>query len=268
MKNSITVDAVKCIHCGACIRNCIVRCLEFDAEKIPRYIDDGDKVCVACQHCMAICPKGALSFGGKNPADSDAVGYGNSEELLRLMKSRRSVRFFRKQDVPTETIAKLVNMLAYPPKGGNADSLHFTIVGTTEKMQAIKKFTYDTIQAVDDASPVIEFCRDNYSRGLDFIYRDAPAMIAVSVDKFKAVTGCENADPIIALSYLELYAQSLGLGTLWSDCTVSVLNELPAVKALLKIPDGCELNYTMLLGLPAIKYHRTVQREPANVNII
>lgn len=265
---SITVDAAKCIHCGMCVRDCIVGCLAFDAEKIPRYIDGGEKICVACQHCMAICPKGALSFGGKNPADSDVATYGNSEELLRLIKSRRSVRAFKKQDVPAELLKKLVDMLAYPPKGGNVDSLHFSIVGTAEKMRAIEKLTYDTIRAIEKGSPVIEFCRDNYNKGIDFVYRGAPSMVAVSVNKSKAIAGCENADPIIALSYLELYAQSLGLGTLWTDAALSVANELPAVKAMLEIPDGFELNYIMLLGLPAVKYQRTVQREPANVQII
>lgn len=268
MTKSITVDASKCIHCGMCIRDCIVNCIQFDAEKIPSYVEGGDKICVGCQHCMAICPKGALSFGGKNPADSDVAGYGNSDELLRLIKSRRSVRFFKKQDVPPEKLSKLVDMLAFPPKGGNVDSLHFSIIGTAEKMRAIEKLTYETIKSIPQGSPVIEFCRDNYNKGVDFIYRGAPSLVAVSVDKSKAISGCENADPIIALSYLELYAQSLGLGTLWTDAALSVANELPTVKAMLEIPAGYELNYIMLLGVPAVKYSRTVQREPANVNII
>ncbi len=268
MIKSITVDAGKCIHCGKCIRDCIVNCIEFDTEKLPRYVEGGENICVGCQHCMAICPKGALSFGGKNPDDSDAAAYGNSDDLLRLMKSRRSVRFFKKQDVPSEKLNKLVDMLAFPPKGGNVDSLHFSIVGTADKMRAIEKVTYDTIRAIDKGSPVIEFCRDNYNKGIDFIYRGAPSMVAVSVDKSKAIAGCENADPIIALSYLELYAQSLGLGTLWTDAALSVANELPEVKAMLEIPDGYDLNYIMLLGVPAVKYSRTVQREPANVKII
>lgn len=268
MIKSITVDENKCIHCGMCVRDCIVQCIQFDAKKIPRYVEGGDKICVACQHCMAICPKGALSFGGKNPADSDAAGYGNSEDLLRLIKSRRSFRFFQKQDIPPEKLSKIADMLAFPPKGGNVDSLHFSIVGTAEKMRAIEKLTYETIAAIPQGSPVIEFCRDNYNKGIDFIYRGAPSLVAVSVNKAKAIPGCENADPIIALSYLELYAQSLGLGTLWTDAALSVLNELPEVKAMLEIPADYELNYVMLLGVPAIKYKRTVQREPANVQII
>lgn len=268
MIKRITVDSGMCIRCGMCIKDCIVQCLEFDADKIPRYVEDGKDMCVACQHCMAICPKGALSFGNKNPYASEIVSYGNSEDLLRLIKSRRSFRFFQKQDIPPEKLSKIVDMLAYPPKGGNADSLHFSIVATAEKMRAIEKFTYDTINAIENPSPVIESCRNCYNNGIDFIYRGAAALVAVSVDKSKAIAGCENADPIIALSYLDLYAQSLELGTLWTDATVSVMKELPEVRSLLEIPDECELNYVMLLGVPAIKYRRTVQREPANVTMI
>ncbi len=268
MIKSLTIDKDTCTHCGMCLRECVVGCIAFNSEQIPGYIQDGEKMCVGCQHCFAVCPTGALSFAGKNPADSLKVSYGDSEQLLRLIKSRRSVRFFKQEDVPSEKISMLTEMLAYPPKGGNADSLHYTIVGTIEKMQTIKNFTYDTIQAMEKGSPIIEFCRDNFNKGIDFIYRSAPSMVAVSVNKSKAIAGCENADPIIALSYLDLYAQSIGLGTLWSDCTLMVMKELPEVRAMLKIPEGYELNYTLLLGIPSVKYQRTVQREAANVKIL
>lgn len=268
MIKSITVDAGMCIHCGMCIHDCIVQCLQFDAEKIPHYIEGGEELCVGCQHCMAICPKSALSFGGKNPYESDIADYGNSEDLLRLIKSRRSFRFFQKQDVPPDKLSKIVDMLAYPPKGGNADSLHFSIVGTAEKMRAIEKLTYDTMKSIENASSLIELCLNCYNNGTEFIYRGASMLVAVSVNNANVIAGCENADPIIALSYLDLYAQSLGLGTLWSDVAVSVFKELPEIRALLEIPADCELNYIMLLGVPAIKYKRTVQREPANVTII
>ena len=268
MKKSITIDKNKCIHCGMCLKDCIVNCLEFDEEKFPQYVDGGEKICIACQHCMAICPKGALSFGGKNPDDSEPINFCKSEDLLNLIKGRRSFRFYQEKDIPQEKISKLIEMLAYPPKGGNVDDLHFSIVGTAEKMREIKKFTYDKILSMKNPSSTINFCRESYKNGKDFIYRGASSMIAVSVDKSKAIAGCENADPIIALSYFELYAQSLGLGTVWSDATLTVCQEIPEVRALLEIPENFTLNYIILLGVPAVKYKRTVQRDAANVKII
>ena len=58
MQKSITIDKNKCIHCGKC----------------------------GCQHCMATCPVDALSFGGKNPAESELVDNWNGDDLLKLIK--------------------------------------------------------------------------------------------------------------------------------------------------------------------------------------
>lgn len=268
MKKSIAVDEQKCIHCGMCIKDCIVNCLEFDENKFPKYAKDGEKICVGCQHCMAICPKGALSFGGKNPENSESINFCKSEDLLNLIKSRRSFRSFQEKDVPQEKITKLIEMLAYPPKGGNIDDLYFSIVGTAKKMREIEKFTYDKIFSMQTDSRIINICKETYKNGNDLIFRGASSMIAVSVDNTKAIAGCENADPIIALSYFELYAQSLGLGTVWSDATLTVFQEIPEVRAFLEIPENFTLNYIILFGIPKIKYSRTVQRELSNVKII
>ena len=146
--------------------------------------------------------------------------------------------------------------------------MHFSIVGTAEKMREIIKVTYEKVCESNRDSTVIKFAKDGYNKGKDIVYRGAPSMITVSVDKSKAIAGCENADPIIALSYLDLYAQSLGLGTLWCDAALTIAQEIPEVKALLEIPENYTLNYIMLLGVPNVKYQRTVQREPANVKII
>ena len=93
MQKTIAVDASKCVHCGMCIQDCVLGIIEFDDNEIPQHTSGGSQQCVACQHCMAVCPTGALSFGGKDPETSYSVGFGNSDDLLRLMQSRRRVRF-------------------------------------------------------------------------------------------------------------------------------------------------------------------------------
>ena len=266
MERKITINQSKCIHCGLCIKDCMMSCLEFSEEDFPRYKQGMDAQCVGCQHCMAICPVGALSFGGLAPDASEATAYGDSDELLRLIKSRRSVRFFRREDVPSEKIAKLREMLAYTPKGGNVDCLHFTIVGTRSKMEEISKIAYDA--AEKSSSPMMKFCTESKARGIDIIYRDAPSMLIASIDLKKAVAGCETVDPIIALSYADLYAQSLGLGTLWDDCAVFAAKELPQLLEAYQIPEGYTLSFVLLLGVPAVRYRWTVQKTLENITIL
>ena len=266
MERSITTNQGKCLHCGLCVKDCMLSCLELGEGKIPQYKTGMRESCVGCQHCMAICPTGALSFGGLNPDHSEPVGYGSAEDLLRLIKSRRSVRYFRSDDIPQETLEKLREMLAYTPKGGNVDCLHFSIVGTRAKMEQIAQIAY--AEAAKSTSPMMQFCTKRKNDGVDIIYRNAPSMLIAAIDLRKAIAGCETVDPIIALSYADLYAQSLCLGTLWDDCAVFAGKELPPVLEAYRIPAGYTLSFVLLLGKPAVKYQRTVQKPPDNSTII
>ena len=93
--NTINIDKEKCIHCGLCISDCVSKCISFDDEKFPKM--DDESRCLQCQHCLAICPTGALSFNGRNPENSESVNY---DDLLTLIKSRRSVRQYKDEEIP------------------------------------------------------------------------------------------------------------------------------------------------------------------------
>lgn len=268
MLKKITVDKERCIHCGMCLKDCIVGVLEFDENKHPKYKEGGADNCVACQHCMAICPTGALSFGDKNPDTSMEVGYADSEEFLRLIKSRRSIRHYKNENVPKDKLDKIARMLLYPPTGGNRDNLHFSIVETKEKMEEIRRVSYDLIISSKTYNPVFEIAKSAWQSGNDIIYRGATSMIAVAIDKGNTTPGCETADPIIALSYADLYAQSLGLGTVWCDFALTIANLIPEVYSLLEIPENYTLDYILLLGVPNIKYKRTTQPERFSIKFL
>ena len=268
MRKSITIDKENCIHCGLCIKDCVISIIEFDDEKIPQYKHGNENACVGCQHCMAICPTGALSFGGKKSQNSSPVGFGKSEDMLQLIKSRRSIRFYKNENVPTEKLHNLIEMLPFIPTGGNADNLHFSIVATKEKMDSIREITYNKIMSIENPSKFQVAARNAFVEGKDIVYRGATSMIAVAIDKDKTIDGCETADPIIALSYFELYAQSMGLGTLWCDMAVTIANQIQDVYSLLEIPKSYTLNYIMLFGTPSIKYSRTIQPEMFNIKLL
>ncbi len=47
-----------------------------------------------------------------------------------------------------------------------------------------------------------------------------------------------------------------------------MLGHIPEALALLEIPEGYSLNYVLLLGEPAVKYQRTVQKTAAGIKIV
>lgn len=168
-------------------------------------------------------------------------------------------------------IEKLKDMLAYPPTGVNAPSLRFSIIATRQKMDELRKITYDCLESIPADSP-LAFLKDmadkSLQAGRDLVYRGAPALVIVSVDEKKAAETCKNADPIIALSYLELYAASLGLGTVWDGFAVALAQHFPKIEAQFHIPKHCQLCFVMALGIPAVAYARTPQLKTDNVEII
>ena len=156
---------------------------KYTFEKLPAYTEDGKERCLACQHCMMICPKGALSFGGLNPEESSEVVHGNSDDMLGIIKSRRSVRSYKKAAVPEEKVEKIKEMLAYPPTGGNMPNLHFSIVGSPEKMDEIRRATYDAVSNLTEDSPMFQmkaFLEGSLAMGNDMVYRGAPSMVVAA----------------------------------------------------------------------------------------
>ena len=271
MDRTITVDKEKCIHCGLCIRDCFIGCLGFNGENIPGYLPGMEQNCAGCQHCMSVCPKGALSFGGLNPDEMQKTVFADPDDMLGMIKSRRSVRSYKQKNVPMEMIEKIKDMLSYPPTGGNIDNLHFTIVGTKEKMDEIRRTTYNAFSALTPDSPLYQlkgFVEASMAAGKDIVYAGASAMIVAAVHKTMFAPGCDTVDPIIALSYFELYAASLGLGTLWDDFAVTIANAIPEVYEKLEIPEDYKLAFILPFGEPAVKYPRVPEKNTHSIKVI
>ena len=97
-----------------------------------------------------------------------------------------------------------------------------------------------------------------FEQGEDVIFRGAPHMILVS-SNIKSPGA--NVDPIIALSYIELYAQSLGIGTCWCGFGQTCYKLMPKLSEMINVPDGYKPVYAMLIGYPAVKYQRNIIAE-------
>ena len=263
------IDEEKCINCGLCAKDCIMGCITFGEDKKPSMTYPNG--CIKCQHCLAICPVGAISILDKTSDNSDKIYVQNPDMILNLIKSRRSNRLYKKENVCKDDINKLKEMLAFVPTGCNFNGLHYSFIEDIEVMNDFRKHVNEKILNALTKKPIkavverFAMFKKFLLEGDDVLFRGAPHMIVVS-NSIKAP--CVKEDPIIALSYFELYAQSLGLGTCWCGLVQGALMLFPELSEYLEIPEGYQPSYVMLFGQKEANYQRTTQPNLASITTV
>ncbi len=233
-----------------------------------------EAACYRCQHCLAVCPQGAVSIFGLEPEDSLRLEgpWTDPDGLERLMKGRRTVRRYRQDNVSPAVIQRLLDVAWHAPTGLNTQPVLFTVIDDREKMAAFRAEVLAGLTRLVREGTMREddffagFPRQWQERGNDVLFRGAPHMVVASApaDGVSPVPDC-----FIALTYLELFAASLGLGTVWSGMAKNVIdNLLPKMRTKLGIPENHTIGFVLVFGYPHVHYARTVQRGPANVKVV
>lgn len=253
----IQINQSKCIGCGLCIKDCVSGTLEMQngkaAVKPTR--------CIECGHCFAICSSGAVSMPGYDTADCGSfvsMEKIDSKTLLAAMKSRRTIRQFKDLPVEQEKIDMILEAGRYCPTGVNAQNVAYTILGSRQdeiEAQCIALFR----KGQKAASPLSKFVR-NAAIDDHFLFKGAPLVIVVS--STSDVSAC------LASSYMELMAESLGLGVLYSGFFVAGAKLSRKVKKLLALPPKYKPVTCMVIGYPDVHYQRTVPRKPLKSNTL
>jgi nitroreductase len=139
-------------------------------------------------------------------------------ELLEAIEGRRSVRAFKKQNVPEKTVEKLIDAASWAPSAGNVQPWEFVIVRGPAVKRKLAQAALD--QAfVEEAPVVIVVCADEKRSLMDYGPRGKTLYCL--------------QDTAAAIQNILLTAHSLGLGTCW----VGAFNESEAREAV-NAPEG------------------------------
>ena len=267
MSSLFEVDESKCVKCGACVRDCAFRALKSADDGTPKMAYP-DK-CMRCQHCLAICPVGAVTFDGRKPEDSVPVkdlSLPTLDEVENWMRARRSMRRFASEDVDRATLDRILASLGNAPTGCNARSLTFTCFPTRS---ATDRFRAGFISAIEQhrdgtrllprwlAIPAIKLRKG----GEDMFFRGASGILIVSSDETSPGVTTPREDVTIACAHFEMLANAAGIATCWCGFLNLVQKEVPEIlEATVGIRRTTPF-YAMLFGRPAVRYARCVQRD-------
>jgi nitroreductase/NAD-dependent dihydropyrimidine dehydrogenase PreA subunit len=268
----IHIDREKCTRCGACVRDCVVHVLRADADKAPVMRAEDERFCLNCQHCLAVCPHGAVTcqgVGSKDALDPEPLPDGRA--MAALVRQRRSIRQWKDEPISEEVWARLIDSLAWMPTGCNDHRLHFTIVRSRKRMDWFRSEMSKALKLIVRSGllklfyPNYRRYMDEVMRGDDVIFRNAPYMIVASSPKDAP---CREADPWIALSYFDLLAQANGLGTCWSGFAVHAFKWVRRLRLALDLPKGHRVSAILLFGPSSVAYPRVSRPAPMSLRVI
>lgn len=253
MKLTISSD---CISCGECVKVCPSLIIGMK-ENRPTLIGEN---CITCGHCEAICPTHALNHSLLNHNQNVEMKEPNleAEKAEVFLRSRRSIRCFKNKVVTKEETKRLLTIGTYAQTARNSQGVSYMVVASKEKMEGLRNIMLAHIKSMknEEGEKLYQlFSNPDH----DVLFRGAPMCIFALTDKNHPY-GSRNAQ--FALTYIELMAPTLGLGTCWAGYLERFLFEdTKELHDLFEIPLNLRVTGALLYGYPKYKYHRLTQRD-------
>lgn len=252
------IDLEKCDLCNECIKECPMGNFSKPNEKI---IFDSSRSCILCGHCIAVCQKNAINYEDMKDIAFNFEKISENQSfnaMYKFLRSKRSIRQFKNQKVPKDTIAKVIDCIRYAPVGMNKRTLKCLVISDEETSNKLIDSIIEAIESDEEKESYKKKRKEN----IDPFFYNAPHILILHSDN-----DWDSKNAIIGITYAMLGAETLGLGSCWIGGVQMFLNEKKQIKkSLLKIED--EVFGIMIFGYPAVKYFRAPPRPPIETQFI
>lgn len=267
------LDVEKCKRDGICARVCVAGIIKNDDERKP-YIDEKrEKYCISCGLCVAFCPHDACFVENLDKNQFETVNnqiMPSPEQTDMLLKSRRSVRFYKKQTVDGQTLNKIFNSVRYAPSAKNNQSIRWIVSKSREETIRISDLIAEYFDGISKNSDTPESMKLKtlvklYKQGNDHFLREAP-QIAIAVMPKNHEWKIEDGS--IALTYFEIAAHACGVGVCWGGYfTRAARNYIPLQEAI-GVGENEFVCGAQFFGYPLYKITKIPSRKNTNITIL
>lgn len=203
----------------------------------------------------------------------------NYDDLLGLVRQRRSLRRFKPDPLPDGMIEKIIDAARWAPSGFNTQPWEFFVVKEAHLRRKIVEITAPYWEQSKDMEAVrpqdhgrtwklsgMTDTHGDYTQAPVYIIlcgdpRTQEALpMGVQFDRHRRQLIYQSS-LANAFLYLHLAATTLGLASQWYSVVQTPYAEC-LIKDLLNIPPGLEIYDMIVLGYPAIKPPKKFLRDP------
>jgi nitroreductase/NAD-dependent dihydropyrimidine dehydrogenase PreA subunit len=265
------IDRETCNRDGICAAVCPARIIDMPKGGFPAPVAGAAEACIRCGHCVAACPSGSLDHTAMAadqcpPVEADLKL--SPEHVEHFLRSRRSIRAYRRKPVAADLIERLIGMARYAPSGRNTQDAEWLVLGNPEEINRSACLVADWMRWTVGRDPQtaalmhLDKTIEAWDKGTDVIFRHAPTIIIAHAqgENPRGTTTCT-----IALTYLELAAVGLGLGTCWAGYFMRAAGEYAPLIQALDLPQGHQCFGAMMVGYPKFNYHRLPLRDAPRI---
>ncbi|MHA1685667.1 MAG: nitroreductase family protein [Candidatus Heimdallarchaeaceae archaeon] len=295
MLKILQINSEKCIKCENCVKACSVKLFTVhrDTETMEKKViyEDPYGFCFRCGHCISVCPTSAIEFEGAEapytfPEAERPETIISYEDLMKLIRSRRSIRVFKRKAVEKEKIEKILEAMRYAPSASNRQKRAYIVITDQNKIAQLSKEVGSLMKKVKFLLKIkyllapfvapslrrrllskktkksLEMFFERTKNGEDLIFFNAPCVIILHAPPYSQMAG---PDAGIAFTHGMFTALTLGLGTCWIGYAQEFFVRNKKARKKWGIPSKHNVFGVMIVGYPDIKFLASPPRKALNV---
>ncbi|QNM06529.1 nitroreductase family protein [Qiania dongpingensis] len=248
-QHHVLIDTSSCIGCGMCAEVCVAHNIALNHKKAETVLDD----CLMCGQCSAVCPKKAVSISGYDTGQVDKKDDVRlkPEDILEVIRFRRSIRKFKQKKIPKEVIEQILEAGRLTHTAKNMQDVSFIVLD--QEKDCIEKMAVRLFRKVKPFADLFSPMAKNNKIDDHFFFFKAPIAVVILAK--------EKTNGILAAQNMEFVAEALGLGVLYSGYFTAAANTSLKIKKALKVSKGKKAAMTLVLGYPDVKFLRSAPRK-------
>ncbi|MGL4410722.1 MAG: nitroreductase family protein [Bacteroidales bacterium] len=280
----LTIEKNDCIKCNKCARVCPAAIFRPNSESKEIELFNIEN-CISCGHCAAVCPTQAVihsEFPSSKVHPIDYTALPSAEQMINLIRARRSNRAFSKSAIPNESLDLIVEAAYRAPTASNKQEVKFLLITDSQRLLELSRYTIGVFSSIvkklDNPLgraiikplmpeafayvPAFKKIATEFDNGNDMIMRKATAALIIYTPKSSRF-GIEDSN--LAYQNASLMAESLGVAQFYMGFVLSAIKQDRSNALAKQLGIEGKIHAAMAMAMPTFRYENYIDKKVIDI---